>query len=165
MKIYNWDKIEEFSLKIVDEIRASDWMPDYVVGIVGGSCIPAVLIAQELGVELETLKVELPDSVESNLWMAEDAVGCRDTEIKTEYRKNILLVLDIYQPDVVDCIREDWDTAVYGTYADIWNSNVRVASLLSHPAHADSVDYVARFFRVHDPVETTQSLPWKNFSI
>ena len=92
-KIYHtWQDVEGQTQEILRQIHASDWRPDYVIGLTRGGLVPANLISQYLDCRMETLKVSLRDGgeCESNLWMAEDAFGhMRETP------KNILIVDDI----------------------------------------------------------------------
>ena len=92
--------------KIAREIAIGPWKPDYIVGLTRGGLVPAVMLSHYLDVPLHTLNVSLRDGNgrESNLWMAEDALGYIQEEDRkanggwkhlASKRKNILIVDDI----------------------------------------------------------------------
>ncbi len=56
----SWSEIEELSMELAEEISASGFKPDIVVGVLRGGLIPAKLVADYLGVRsLATLEVKL----------------------------------------------------------------------------------------------------------
>lgn len=145
--------------KICRGIIISGWRPDYVVGLTRGGLIPAVMISHYFGVPCETLKVSLRDGgdCESNLWMAEDALGNPNNERVVEDEndvgsvleaasdlleqgdtfKNILIVDDINDTGAtVNWIIKDWPSGCYPNdfrwKDDVWNVNVRFAMLVDN---------------------------------
>ena len=76
LKISQHD-VQSLIARISRTILVSDWRPDYIVGIVRGGLVPALYLSHYLNVPMHTLNVSLRDgeSGESNLWMAEDALG------------------------------------------------------------------------------------------
>ena len=157
--------------KICRDILVSKWQPDYIVGITRGGLIPAVMISQYLNVPMYTLGVSLRDGSggESNLWMAEDALGSRSDEkfIANEFDvgavleaaselleqgdtfKNILIVDDINDTGAtLDWIVKDWQDGCLPNdprWADVWGNNVRFAVLFDNLSSKFSrkIDYSA----------------------
>lgn len=122
--------------KICRDIANSGWRPDYVVGMIHGGLVPAVMIGQYFNVPVNTLSKE-----ESNLWMAEDAFGYVPTSttprpdgaITTDpsTRKNILIVNDINNTGkTINNLITDWIGGCLpndSAWEDIWNNNVKFA--------------------------------------
>jgi hypoxanthine phosphoribosyltransferase len=137
---YTWQDVEHQTQEILRQIQASDWRPDYVVGLTRGGLVPANLISQYLGCRMETLKVSLRDDTEceSNLWMAEDAFGH-----EMEQPKNILIVDDINDTGAtLNYIREDWPSGClpdHARWSAVWGSNVRVAVLVDNESSKSEV--------------------------
>jgi xanthine phosphoribosyltransferase len=125
-----WPELQHLVSKICRDISASNWRPDYIVGITRGGLVPAVLISHWFEVPLETLKVSLRDEgqTESNCWMSEDAFN----------GKNILIVDDINDSGAtINWIIEDWKSTCLPTdsvWNDVWNKNVRYAVLFDNLA-------------------------------
>lgn len=146
--------------KICHDITVSNWRPDYVVGITRGGLLPAIMISQYFDIPCETLKVSLRDSEsgpESNLWMAEHALGYVPEEIRAEnggfhhleqYKKNILIVDDINDTGAtLNWILNDWPSGCFPDVPEwnkVWNNNVRFATVVDNLAsHCNvSIDYV-----------------------
>jgi xanthine phosphoribosyltransferase len=142
------------------QIANSGWRPDYVVGITRGGLQAAVMISHYFDVPMHTLKVSLRDDTnasESNLWMAEDALGSRqvryvedETDIgavleaasgmldfNDDY-KNILIVDDINDSGAtINWIMEDWQSSCLPDdegWSEVWNGNVKFAVLFDNLA-------------------------------
>lgn len=145
--------------KICREIATGSWRPDYIVGITRGGLIPAVMISQYFNIPLHTLNVSLRDSEigpESNLWMAEDALGPNSKERLIEDEndigsildaaaglleeggtyKNILIVDDINdQGTTLNWIMKDWPSGCFPddpAWDEVWNNNVKFAVLVDN---------------------------------
>jgi hypoxanthine phosphoribosyltransferase len=108
------------------------------------------MISQYFNIPMQTLKVSLRDDAdadcESNLWMAEDALGYVRSEDRefTEgdrasdlNKKNILIVDDINDTGAtLNWIMKDWpascfpDDPVWET--DVWNENVKFAVIFDN---------------------------------
>jgi adenine/guanine phosphoribosyltransferase-like PRPP-binding protein len=152
--------------KICREIALSGWQPDYIVGITRGGLIPAVMISQYLNVPMHTLSVSLRDSKvgpESNLWMAEDALGPQSRERFVEDEndfagilsaasdllesagtyKNILIVDDINDTGATfNWIMKDWPSSCFPkdpSWEEVWNNNVKFAVAVDNLASKCSV--------------------------
>jgi hypoxanthine phosphoribosyltransferase len=146
--------------KICRDILVSDWRPDYIVGITRGGLVPAVMISQYLNVSMHTLNVSLRDASEgeSNLWMAEDALGPNSRERFIENPvdvagileaasdlleqgstyKNILIVDDINDTgSTFNWIMQDWKSSCFPndpSWEEVWNNNVKFAVLVDNQA-------------------------------
>ena len=165
MKVYSWEDVEALSKHMVELLEETNWAPDYIVGIVGGSCIPAALISKYADIPMETLKVELPDAIESNCWMAEDAFGYSDYSYKEEHKKNILIMFDVFDKEIVECIKDDWGYSVANADHTVWNRNVKFASLICSPSDVLDVDYASLIINPIEANESHYSFPWKQFTI
>jgi hypoxanthine phosphoribosyltransferase len=127
--------------KICRDISVDNWRPDFIVGITSGGLIPAVMMSHYFNVPCETLKVIKSDyaTSESNLWMAEEALGYVPTEERGEsgtqidpsYRKNILIVNDINDTGgTINWIVKDWRSGCLPSntaWGRVWENNVRFA--------------------------------------
>jgi uncharacterized protein len=157
--------------KICRELAIGSWRPDYIVGITRGGLVPAVMISQYFNIPLHTLNVSLRDGdvgPESNLWMAEDALGPNSRERIVEDSddiggileaassllenggtyKNILIVDDINdQGTTLNWIMKDWPSGCFPddpSWGEVWNNNVKFAVLVDNLASQCEVkmDYV-----------------------
>ena len=154
---FEWNDIQEMTRRVGDQIKRSNWQPDYIVGLTRGGLVPAVILSHYLGVPCETLKVALRDEeeTESNYWMAEDAY--KD--------KNILIVDDINDTgDTLLWIQEDWRNGYYpftDRWDSVWGSNVRVAVLHNNASSKfTDVTYVAS--EIDKSIEPTWIVyPWE----
>jgi len=147
--------------KICRDVVSSGWRPDYIVGITRGGLWPAVMISQYFNIPMQTLKVSLRDDAdadcESNLWMAEDALGYVSSEDRefTEgdrasdlNKKNILIVDDINDTGAtLNWTMEDWQSGCLpseSSWSHVWNNNVRFAVIVDNLASncAVKMDFV-----------------------
>ena len=136
---FDWDKIESLVDSISADIKSSGWTPDYIVGLVRGGLVPAVLLSHRLGVKMNTLNVSLRDGEdaesECNLWMPEDVTNCT----------NVLIVDDINDSGAtLDWIRRDWYSSVAGLHppTDLWwHDRIRIAVLINNLGSDETVDY------------------------
>lgn len=170
--IINQPELNGLVSKICRDIIISGWRPDYVVGLTRGGLIPAVMISHYFNIPCETLKVQLRDGTESesNLWMAEDALGPRTNErfIDDENDigsildaasdlleeganyKNILIVDDINDTGAtINWIMKDWPSGCFPddpAWDEVWNENVKFAVLVDNTASKCDVkmDYVGK---------------------
>lgn len=141
---YTWQQVEGAVLDIARQMSAHDWKPDYIVGLTRGGLVPANLLSQYTGIKMHTLNVSLRDGNggESNLWMAEDAIGSVPLEDSAKYgghkwveklKKKILIVDDINDTGAtINWIKQDWPSGCYPNdpeWNQIWGDNVRFAVL------------------------------------
>jgi hypoxanthine phosphoribosyltransferase len=134
--------------KICRDIAVSNWRPDYIVGMVQGGLIPAVMIGNYFNIPVNTLSKE-----ESNLWMAEDAFGYVSSstmprpagEVTTDpaTRKNILIVNDINATGkTINNLMEDWSSGCLPNdpaWENIWNNNVKFAVIYDNVSSKSKV--------------------------
>ena len=171
-------------------ILLDSWKPDYIVGVVRGGLTPALLLSHYLNIPMHTLNVSLRDNEdgESNLWMAEDALGpnSRNRIVDDENDiagilsaasdllenggtyKNILIVDDINdQGTTLNWIMKDWRSGCFPgdpSWDEVWNNNVRFAVLVDNLASACDVkmDYAGmEINKVEDPVWV--DFPWEDW--
>jgi hypoxanthine phosphoribosyltransferase len=157
--------------KIAREISISGWKPDYIVGLTRGGLIPAVMLSHYLNVPMWTLNVRLRDGDggESNLWMAEDALGLEPSIEITDEKdigavldaastllempslptfKNILIVDDINDTGATfNWIMDDWKSGCFPdnpSWNEVWNFNVKFAVLVDNLSSQCNVnmDYI-----------------------
>jgi xanthine phosphoribosyltransferase len=158
--------------KLCRDIANSGWRPDYIVGLTRGGLLPAVMISHYFNIPMHTLSVSLRDSAngpESNLWMAEDALGPRTRERIVDDAddiggilqaasslleegstyKNILIVDDINDTGAtVNWIMKDWRSSCFpndDSWDEVWNQNVKFAVVVDNLASQCEVkiDYAA----------------------
>ena len=168
---YSWRQIEGAVVDIARQLQKDQWYPDYIVGITRGGAIPAVMLSHYLNVPMWTLNVRLRDGDggESNLWMAEDALGTEPSiEITDENDigavldaastllempamptfKNILIVDDINDTGATfNWIMNDWKSSFFPdnpSWDEVWNFNVKFAVLVDNLSSQCNVemDYV-----------------------
>lgn len=158
-----WQEFQGLVAKICRDISVENWKPDYVVGITRGGLLPAVMISHYFNIPCETLKVSLRDHggenpTESNLWMAEDAIGYIPEEDRkanggwkylASKRKKILIVDDINDTGAtVNWILKDWPQGCFPDSEDwkeIWGQSVRFATVFDNLASKANIEmsYVA----------------------
>jgi len=120
--------------EILRQMHLDNFRPDYVVGITRGGLLPAKMISHYLKVPMYTLDVSLRDNVqegpESNLWMPCDAFGAVDPEdvklTKSRWdvskRKKILIVEDINDSgETLNWIKNDWEQSCFPDERTAWN--------------------------------------------
>jgi uncharacterized protein len=159
--VLDQSKLNGLVAKLCRDIVISGWRPDYIVGLTRGGLVPAVMISQYLEVPMHTLSVSLRDSdtgPESNLWMAEDALGPRTRERIVEdpndiggilqaasslleegsTYKNILIVDDINDTGAtLNWIMQDWPSGCFPddpAWEEVWNQNVKFAVVVDNLA-------------------------------
>lgn len=139
--------------KVCRDIANSNWKPDYIVGLTRGGLLPAVMISHYFNIPMHTLNVSLRDSdigPESNLWMAEDALGPQskerfagdETDVDAILEaagstyKNILIVDDINDTgSTLNWIMEDWRKSCFPNdpaWDEVWNQNVKFAVVVDN---------------------------------
>ena len=158
--VINQHKLTGLVSKIAREINVGSWRPDYIVGLTRGGLIPAVMLSHYLNVPIYALSVSLRDNnlgPESNLWMAEDALGPNSRErfvedendvagvlaaasdlLESGTYKNILIVDDINDTGATfNWIMKDWQSSCFPndpSWDEVWNNNVKFAVLVDNLA-------------------------------
>jgi uncharacterized protein len=168
--IINNQQLNGLVSKICRDITLSGWRPDYIVGLTRGGLVPAVMISHYLNVPMYGLSVSLRDNdmaPESNLWMAEDALGPNSRErfvenpvdvagileaasdlLENGTYKEILIVDDINDTGATfNWIMKDWPSGCFPndpSWSEVWNNNVKFAVLVDNLSSQCEVkmDYV-----------------------
>jgi hypoxanthine phosphoribosyltransferase len=121
-------KFTSLLLKLVRDIKLSNWKPDYIVGITRGGLTPSVYLSHWLNVPMHTLNISLRDNcfAESNDLILEDAISTNKT--------NILIVDDINDTgQTFNYLTNDWENkSVTTDWANIYNNNVRFCVLVDN---------------------------------
>jgi hypoxanthine phosphoribosyltransferase len=143
---YSWSQVEGAVLDIARQLQVDNWRPDYIVGITRGGLVPANLLSQYTGIQMQSLDVSLRDggTTVSNCGMAEDAFGYNG-EVGNPVAKNILVVDDINdQGSTIAWIKKDWQELCLpndARWEHVWGQNVRFATLTNNLASKEEVDY------------------------
>lgn len=183
MKLYHTDKhVRTWIHKIVRQMSADNYRPDYIVGITRGGLVSATMLSHYLDIPMHTLNISFRDNEdgpESNLWMAEDAFGYvpyegtlmpapPDREVTDPaQRKKILIVDDINDSGrTLNWIKEDWPSGCLPhapAWNDIWHNNVRFAVMVNNDASEfKDVDYVGTHInKLENPCWVV--FPWENW--
>lgn len=146
--IINQSKFNGLVLNICRSISIEGWRPDYIVGIKRGGLLPAVMMSHFFKVPMHTLDISLRDTdtgPESNLWMAEDAIGVVPIEQSKAFggnkhveklKKKILIVDDINDSGAtINWLLDDWPSGCFphdDVWKDVWNNNVRFAVIVDN---------------------------------
>jgi hypoxanthine phosphoribosyltransferase len=138
-RVFSWKKFQNLTNKLAFDILKSNWRPDYIVGILRGGAVPAVMLSHILEVPMYGLKVSLRDDkdCETNCWMPEDLIG----------GKKILLVDDINDSGATfKWIQEDWYSNVAGVmsqedWTTVCQNNLRSAVLVDNLVSDFFVDF------------------------
>ena len=183
-------ELQSLVSNIARKLLLGSWKPDYIVGVVRGGLTPALLLSHYLNVPMHTLNVSLRDNEEgeSNLWMAEDALGpnSRNRFVNDENDiegilsaasdllenggtyKNILIVDDINdQGTTLNWIMKDWQSGCFPddpSWDEVWNNNVRFAVVVDNLASACDVkmDYAGmEINKAEDPIWV--DFPWEDW--
>ena len=155
-----WQDIEHRVQEVLRLIAQDSWRPDYIVGLTRGGLIPATMISEYLDVKMHTLRVSLRDheDTESNLWMAEDAFN----------GKNILIVDDLNDTGAtLNWIKKDWQDSCMPKdqqWKNVWNGNVRVATLLDNEASKSKLDINYTAQNINKAVDDVWIVfPWEDW--
>lgn len=163
-------QVIELARKI--SLKAEDFTPDYIVGIVGPGLIPATMLAEYMETPLHTLDVK---DGEMNCWMAEHAYGYIPEEEReeaslttlVEYSKRILIVDDICRTgETFKWIKQDWEGACLPgdreVWDEVWHDKVRFAALWYNFGCDFDIDYYAETPQISwDHTKFLQNW-WKN---
>lgn len=174
---YSWADIDGAVIELARSLMASNWRPDYIVGITRGGAIPAVMLSQFMGIPMRPLEVSLRDggNCTSDLGMAEDAIGVVTDEERhiwgdhkhiEKLKKKILIVDDINdQGSTINWIKQDWPSGCYPNdeeWNNIFHNNVRFAVLTNNLSSKADIDYYC--WEVNKAEEDCWLVyPWEEF--
>lgn len=157
-KMYlEWHQFNLYIDELASKIKASEWQPDYIVGLTRGGLIPATILSHRLKCPLETLKVSLRDGdePEHNAWMSEDAFeGAK-----------ILIVDDLNDSGAtINWIMNDWKEMCrpsHPNWNDRWGNTIRVAVLFN--SNDSSAMHTPDYY-IHTLTEPKPWIvfPWEN---
>lgn len=135
---------------IEKQIKESGFVPDYIVGVVRGGCVPAVYLSHRLKVPVQMVhwstRDEGVEGNESNYWIPEDL----------QAGKKILLVEDIIDTGLsIKTLLADWQSSVFNSLP---LENIRICSLIFNENNIEQVkaDYYGRLHAGHFAV-----FPWE----
>jgi hypoxanthine phosphoribosyltransferase len=157
----SWQDVQGQVTSLCQQIAKDDFRPDYVIGLTRGGLLPATMISHWLGVPMHALGVSLRDDVdngcESNLWMAEDAYA----------GQRLLIVDDINDSGAtLKWIHQDWSAGCHPTdsrWDEIWNFSVRHAVLINNAGSQFSdIDYAGESIDKRDQPEWIV-FPWEDW--
>ena len=172
---YKWEDVHKAAHKIALKMYNDKWRPDYIVGLNRGGLPLSVILSHLLECNHYSLDVRLRDGntgPESNLWMAEDAVGYveeldrdgifENLKSHPDKKKNILIVDDINDTGATfNWIKDDWPSGCLPddpNWNTVWNQNVRFATMCEKThTEFDGVDYV------WDEIDTSEKDSWVVF--
>lgn len=130
---YTHDDLKRGIEAIATKIIMSAYMPDYIVGITRGGCVPAVYLSHRLSIPVVMVHWNTRDTTswgnESNAWIPEDVNA----------GKRIIIVDDIV--DGGDTIRELIDDFRSSVFDELNMDNIRVASLICNTSQDITVDF------------------------
>ena len=166
--------------EILRQMHLDNFRPNYVVGITRGGLLPAKMISHYLKVPMYTLDVSLRDNVqegpESNLWMPCDAFGYIDEEERAitksrwdvSKRKKILIVEDINDSGAtLNWIKQDWQAGCFpdeSSWETVWNETVKFATLINNESSSfDDVDYFADTINRIETPDLWVDFPWESW--
>jgi hypoxanthine phosphoribosyltransferase len=61
---YTWKQIEKMSVHLADLLESGRNVPDYIIGVSRGGCIPATIISHKLNVPMIPVQISTRDHVE-----------------------------------------------------------------------------------------------------
>jgi hypoxanthine phosphoribosyltransferase len=150
-----WQIVDEYLWKIEQQIRASGFTPDYIVGIVRGGAIPAVLLSHRLKIPVVMVHWNTRDKGidhrESNAWLSEDI---------NFNNKKVLVVDDIVDTGLtIEELFEDWSVVKDGERT-LALDNIKVCAIVYNETQNIYVDYYAQAIdRSHD--DRWVIFPWE----
>lgn len=153
----SWQLIDEYLWKIEQQIRASGFTPDYIVGIVRGGAIPAVLLSHRLGIPVVMVHWNTRDKGidrrESNAWLSEDI---------NFNNKKVLVVDDIVDTGkTIEELFEDWSIRKeVGSEPTLALDNIRVCAIIYNEVQHMYVDYYAQSINRNEDDRWVQ-FPWE----
>ena len=153
---YTENNVKQWMHSIMRQMNVDDFKPDYIVGISRGGLTPATMLSYYLDIPMCTLNVSFREGVgtlESNLWMAEDAFGYitqskeSGSRFDIDAAKNILIVDDINDSGhTIQWIKDDWENGCFPfdeRWEEVWGHNVRFAVMVNNESSDfKDVDYV-----------------------
>jgi len=128
---YTYEEFNEGLNILVEQIKADEWQPDYIVGITRGGLVPAVCLSHMLNIPMETVKWSLRDDCvqEMNCWIPEDI----DNGMK------VLIVDDIIDGgETIRALIKDWQTSIYNQLS---LDNIRICAMIVNTAQETKVHY------------------------
>lgn len=145
---YSYSDFCEGINTIAQQVKASEFKPDYIVGIVRGGSVPAVYLSHKLGVPVQMIHWNTRDNGtgnEHNCWIPED--------INTG--KQVLVIDDIVDGgETIQELLADWDEAVRDP---LNGDNLRIASLIYNTSQSVTVDFY------HQTVDREEDQRWYHF--
>lgn len=137
--------------RIAEQVEASGFEPDAIVGIVRGGAIPAVHLSHRLKIPVQMVHWNTRDETgwgnEHNCWLPEEIMG----------GTKVLIVDDIVDGgDTIKELLDDWQTSVAGL-GKLNKDNIRIAAMWYNTAQDINVDFF------HKTVDRNEDQRWVIF--
>jgi hypoxanthine phosphoribosyltransferase len=118
---------------LINQIEASEWEPEIIVGIARSGLVPAAMLSYHFDCPLQPLvwSNTNPETQESNLWLPEDATAGKHT-----------LIVDgiVRTGKTLQCVKDDWDLSVFSNID--WGNTVKIACLHMHETSEVKPEYI-----------------------
>lgn len=146
---YTFEDLQYGIESIALQIKAQAWIPDYIVGIVRGGAVPAVMLSHKLDIPVVMVQWSTRDNMvaqnEHNSWIPEDIL----------LEKRVLIIDDIVDNGTtVQQLLDSWEKAIPGKLPD---KAIRIASLIYNKSQPVHVDYY------HKMIDRNEDKRWVSF--
>lgn len=156
----SWQDLSSYMGSICQQLYASNWRPDCVIGVSRGGLVPATMMSHWLDVPMYSLNVSLRDfkQITDSLEMAEEAFD----------GKNILIVDEINDSgETINWIMNNWEGLCHpgnSKWETIWGNSIRFATIVDNLASDCQVKMTYVGFEVNKAEDDVWLVfPWENW--
>lgn len=141
--ILTWNDFDYLTKRIVEQVKASDWKPDAIVGIVRGGAVPATALSHSFNIPCVNFRIAFRDFEKtddmSDIFAWVNAFG-----------KNILIVDDINDSGAtINHIKKNYNP-----------KNTRFATLIHNATSSQKVEYFGKLIDKSDK-DLWVVFPWE----